>query len=48
MNVPDDNVVSLFEPTADDEVFDEDEEDDDDAVSACIHGGPWIIEPNGG
>jgi hypothetical protein len=48
MNIPDDNVVSLFEPVvADEDVVDEDE-DDEDVVSACIHGGPWIIEPNGG
>ncbi len=46
MNIPDDNVVSLFEPAAaDEEVLDD---DDDDAVSACIHGGPCIIEPSGG
>jgi hypothetical protein len=46
MSIPDDNVVSLFKPGVADEVVDDD--DDDDDVSACVHGGPCIIEPSGG
>ncbi len=47
MNIPDDNVVSLFETAVADEVVDVDDDDDDD-VSAWIHSGLCIIEPGGG
>ena len=43
VNIPDDNVVSLFEPVlADDEALEE------EVVSAWIQGGPWMTEPTGG
>ena len=49
IDLPDDNVVSLFEPAVAVEVLADEEDDDvDDVVSACVHGGPCIIEPSGG
>jgi hypothetical protein len=53
-NVPDESVVSYFKPDVanelddDDDDVDADDDADDNLLSAWIHGGPCITEPNGG